>query len=742
MHESFFAYSVRIFTDVTNAIINLMLFLPYYFSVQRLLRTLLAPWKLTGVKDISKMNIAQFSSYIGENFSSRLVGFMVRTSILIAYIFIQAGFMLSIPFIYVVATGIIPVRYIFYLLTPSETEKKKELFQQFAMRHLADQSKHQKVVEWFDMYYTAFVQKPWWSMERLLKNPPIGRDLTFGYTPTLDAFSTDLTVQQPHQPHLIGRKAEIEHIQSILIKETSPNVLLSGDIGTGKHAIVEALSQAIYHGGVHKKLAYKRVLHMDIEKILATAHDFIAREAIIAKIFEEAVAAQNIIIYIPQIERYVDSLNGHIDLSHVIARFATSKHIQFIATTTPSMFQTYIYPSKSIAGVFEKIDIPEVTPEQTKLILMDVSPLKELEYSIPITYDALEEIVRLSEAFSSTTPQPEASLKLLDQAFSYVQAHPETQAINGHIIRSIIEQKTHIPTELTPQLTEKIRNLESQLKQRVLFQDEAIHTLTSSIRKAWLSLSQRHKPLATVLFLGPTGVGKTETAKAVTDAFFGSQTSLLRFDMATYQSQDDIDKLIGSLETHDPGELTEAVRKQPYGTLLLDELEKAHPKLLNIFLPLLDEGYFVDGSGERVDCTHLIVIATSNAGADFIYERMTSGSQTQTPSQPLIDHLISTRIFAPEFLNRFDGIVVFKPLLKADMIVIAQRMLQSISKSMFDQHKATVSFSPQFTANLVETHYDPRFGARNLQRIIQNSVEDVLAQKILDGSLAGSSIQF
>ena len=742
MYDSLPIYTLSRISDLTNGIINLTLFLPYYFSVQRLFKTLVAPWKLTGVSDPSKQSISEFFSHLSENFASRLVGFMVRSSILFSYLVIQAIFVIIIPFLYIFMVGMIPLRYIFYRIAPSEAELRDQMFQEFMKRHLADQKNQQKVVEWFEMYYQNSLVKPWWSLERLLKQPPLGRDLTFGYTPTLDTFAIDLTVQKPHFNHLIGRKAETEQMQQILIQEHSPNVLLSGELGVGKGAIVEALAQSIYQGGVHSLLAYKRVLEVNFEKILSHAQDFIGREAIVSKLLDEGVSAGNIIVYIPDIERYIDNVDGHIDLSKVFARYATSPRIQFIASTTPSQYQKYVFPVKEVVQVFEKIDILEITPAQTRLILLDCAPVRELKSGITITYEAIEEIVHLSQTYSSTVPQPEASLNLLDQAISYAQSHSEFKAIDGHVVRTLIEQQTHIPTELTPQLREKIRTLDEKLRERVLFQDEALHALSSAIRKAWLSLSERRKPLATMLFLGPTGVGKTETAKAVTDVFFDVPDALLRFDMANYQSQDDIAKLIGSSITHEPGELTEAVRKKPYGTLLLDELEKAHPQLLNIFLTLLDEGYFIDGYGDRVDCTHLIVIATSNAGADFIFQRMSQGETDRDTTQPLIDHLITNHIYTPEFLNRFDGVVVFKPLYKHDISKIAEKMLQEISRSTFEKHKATVSFSPQFIASLIDTNYDPRFGARNMRRIIQNSVEDSLAKMILEGSIEGKTIQF
>ena len=265
----------------------------------------------------------------------------------------------------------------FYVVQPTDAEKKQLAFQNFLKRHLADQGDKEKVVEWFDIYYEQILEKPWWTMSKLKQEPPLGRDLTSGFTNTLDQYSTELTLKAPHHQHLVGRKSEIEIIQRILSKTEEANVLLCGEEGVGKHAIIEALAKSMYEGTCSPQLAYKRILEIDMEKVLAEQEDSIKRQEVLLHLFQEADNAKNVVICIQNLDRYVSSDKDHIDLTAVFEKFGGSKNLQFIATTSPYVYQKYIFTNKKIVDLFDKVDINEVTPNQTLRILLDLAPLME-----------------------------------------------------------------------------------------------------------------------------------------------------------------------------------------------------------------------------------------------------------------------------------------------------------------------------------------------------------------------------
>ncbi|KXK11952.1 MAG: Chaperone protein ClpB [Microgenomates bacterium OLB23] len=338
-----------------------------------------------------------------------------------------------------------------------------------------------------------------------------------------------------------------------------------------------------------------------------------------------------------------------------------------------------------------------------------------------------------SGAYISDKPYPEKAIKLLDQTCAYVQGRKE-KTVNGHLVNVVLENITHIPTELSASFKQKLLTVEQELHKRVISQDDAVNEIAAALRKSFVLAGTHKKPIASFLFLGPTGVGKTETAKSITQVLFGDEQNMLRFDMSGYQTIEGIATLIGSPQTGEPGLLSQAVRQQKYGTLLLDELEKAHKDLLNIFLTVLDEGYFYDGFGNKVDCTHLIIIATSNAGADFIYQALNSQDASgvaRTLSKKLIDYLVAQHAYSPEFLNRFDGVIVYKPLQSDDIYKIALGLLNNLKSDVFKTHGLTIEFSHTFVDNLIKQGYDVRFGARNMQRAIQNEVESKIAKMLL-----------
>ena len=743
MHDSFGTYSTRTLQSLNRAIVNIAVFLPYYFSVIQLMKTLFSPWKnIRMYQDRPGFSLQELGEKLADSFASRFIGFLSRVSILLAFLVFTAGFIIILPFLYISILLFLPLSYLFYIIQPTPGHIRQLAFQDFLKRHLVDEKNRQKVIEWFQIYYQNSQRKPWWSKEQLMNQPPLGRGLTAGFTNTLDRFSTELTLQQPHHKHLIGRKTEIETIQRILSKSSQANVLLNGEVGVGKQAIIEALAKSIYEGSCPDQLAYKRMLAVDMEAILALESDFVKRQDILSNLFREAENAGNIILVIYNFDKYIASGEDHVDLTQVFERYALSESLHLMATTTPYMYQKYVFPNTKVSELFDKVDIPEMGKDSVLRILLDIAPDFEKRYQLFILYDALEETIRVADRYLTHLPFPEKAIELLDEACVYVKSQKEHGAVDGHVIHTVLQQKTHAPIELTDSLKTKLLTLEDRLHKRVLFQDHALQMLSAALRKSFIDLGNRKKPLASFLFLGPTGVGKTETAKAVTEAFFDREEKMIRFDMSNYQSQADIPTLIGSSTTHEPGQLTEAIRNEQYGTLLLDELEKAHHDLINIFLTVLDEGYFTDGFGKWVDCTNLIIIATSNAGADFIYSSVQQGVSVDTLQKTLIDHLISTGKFAPEFLNRFDGVVVYSPLYKEAIIQIALKVVREIIESTQQKYGMTVQVSDTFLHRIVDQGYDPRFGARDLRRLIQESIEDIISKEVLAGTAKGKTLSF
>lgn len=734
MHVPFNQFLQGRLSDFNTAVVNLFMWMPHFFSVEYLLKTLFQPWKnIISVKKTPGFSFNEAFQRMMDNFVSSFMGFLVRSSIVSAYLFIQVLFLIFLPFTYVLFFLCLPLQYALYLGRPTEEERKKQMFLQFMKAHLADTEDTKAVEAWFASYYASSHQLPWWSLDVLMKQLPLGRDLTAGYTPNLDKYAEEFTKMKPHYVHLVGRTKEINVLQQILSKSAESNAIIAGQPGTGRKTVVEALGKTIYEGRSIPLLAFKRILHLDMEKILAEKADSIARQEFLSELFQEAVQAKNVILLIDNFERYISEDAGGVDFTPVFEKYAQLPTLQFIGITTPYHYQKYIQGNKSITNYFEKVDIQEVTQDETLAILLDEALEFEKRYKLFITYEAVKQAVVQSGLFISDRPFPEKSIKLLDQACVLTQQKKE-KSVTSRIVNEVLENITHIPTELSASFKQKLLGVEQELHKRVVSQQEAIGEIAATLRKSFVLVGTHKKPISSFLFLGPTGVGKTETAKALTSILFEHEQNMMRFDMSTYQTIEGIGTLIGSPQTGEPGLLSQAVRQQKYGTLLLDELEKAHKDLLNIFLTVLDEGYFTDGFGNRVDCTHLIVVATSNAGADFIYQALSSNDPegvNRTLSKKLIDYLVAQHIFSPEFLNRFDGVIVYRPLQADAVYEIAQRLLNNLKTDVLKTHGLTIEFSHTFIDNLIQQGYDARFGARNMQRIIQNEVEGKIAKILL-----------
>ncbi len=745
MHQNFVQYAKKSSSDFFEALTNLLVFFPYFFSVKNLLKTLFSPWKnLVTKKTTRGFSFSEWINRLSLNLISRAIGSSMRISVLIFFVLTEILYVLFIPFLVLLFTLFLPLSYFHYLLNKTEEEQKKALKKDFLATHILKPENIPAGEQWFEQYFNTQIYKiQWWKLSQLLAYPPLARDWAVGYTPALDEFTEELTtpIYQSRFKSIVGRKNEIKQIEEVLSKHEEANVLIVGDEGVGKHAIVDALAKKIYEGQINPLLAYKRILKINFEKILTVVTDQKQREAFIEELFAEASDAKNVILLIENFDKYIAYGTDRIDLSIPIEKFGKTSYLQFIGITSPFFYERFVFPNEKINRIFTKLDVHEISKETAFLALLNDIPVFERRHRIVIPLETVQNTIDKSEFYITHIPFPEKAIDLLDSACVFATSHSTSRKISltlmPDMIDSALSEKTHIPVKLTETMRTKLVDMEKLLSERVLFQNSALTLLASAMRRSFILLGKRKKPLATFLFLGPTGVGKTETAKALADTFFGGQKHLLRFDMSLYQTKTDIPKLIGSLESGIPGLLAKAVRETPYAVLLLDEIEKADKDLLNIFLTLLDEGYFTDGFGKRVDCKNLIVIATSNAGADFIFQ----SGKTLT-QETLVTHLIATNHFSPEFLNRFDGVVMYQPVTDTSVATLAKKMVSSIQQLIFTLYKVKVEVSDTTLEEIIKKGYNPAFGVRNLERIMSQEIEDRIARLILERKVTeGQTVQ-
>ncbi len=614
--------------------------------------------------------------------------------------------MVGLPFMALVFFFLIPFFYLINMFTKTPEQEKEIIKEKFISIRLLKEENRQAVNVWFEKYYENHLEKTqWWKLSNLFSIPPLARDWSVGYTPNLDEFTNDLASSKylHHLNNIVDREKEILEIEQILVKNNEANVIIVGEEGTGKHTIIDALAKKIYLGKTNVHLMYKRILKLNMEKVLSKFTDQKQRENFIEELLQEALEAKNIILFI-------DDFNKYMEFYSSLGKFSKTDSLHLIATTTPFLYQKFVMPDDKIVQNFNKVDVFEVGRKEALDILLEKFSDFEDFHHVTIAYETIVEAIEKSEFYITYIPFPEKAVDLLDNACVYAK---NNTLVTPEFIDAVLSEKTHIPTVINSQMKEKLLNLESLLASIVLEQNEALEKLSASLRRSFLLIGKRKKPLATFLFLGPTGVGKTATAKAISEVFFSH--SLIRFDMSNYQSKYDIPKLIGDVSNNEPGLLSAAVREKPYGVLLLDEIEKADKDLINIFLTVIDEGYFTDGLGHHVDCKNLLIIATSNAKNE--------------------------NIFSPEFLNRFDGVITFNQLSSKTLLVIAKKILDELIRDVYQLYQVKLTINDATIQDLAKKGYDPKYGARNLERVIRDEIEDKIAKLILQDKVkAGESI--
>ncbi len=602
------------------------------------------------------------------------------------------------------------------------------------------QSKIENAINWFRVNDKMVADyKIFQKMARLKPGGNMNRSYTAIATPTVDYFSRDMTVMAKYGyfEACVSREKEIRQIFESLEGGQS-GILLVGHPGVGKKTIVEGVAQLMVKEEVPKFLKDKRLVELDVSRLVSGSSPVQAQERLLS-IIGEMQKSKNIILYIENIENVMGISSGaeeSLELSEVLAETLSRQGIYCLASVSSENYARYL-EGKALANAMTTINVLE--PEIDNAICMLESKIAWLEskYGIYFDYNSIEETVKLSSKYINDKFLPEKAVNIIKSTAvrnaKLAQKDDSKKICTKHDVAEVISEITGIlVSKVSESEGEKLMNLESKIHERMIGQEEAVVAISGSLRRARAEMREGDRPIASFLFLGPTGVGKTELAKTVSEVYFGDEKYMIRLDMSEYQLADSVKKMLGDVDGT-LGYLTEAVRKKPFSLILFDEIEKAHPDILNLFLQILDDGRLTDGQGRTINFTNSIIIATSNAGALFIQEAVKNNIEITSIKQSLIDEHLN-KVMRPELINRFDGIIVFKPLTLKNILSIAKLMMNKIERSLEEKGFGLVC-DDDGLLKLAKDGYDPKFGARPLRRLLQDKIENEIANLILSKKL-------
>lgn len=581
---------------------------------------------------------------------------------------------------------------------------------------------------------------------------------TEGYTAAnkksvLEKYGIDLTLEakEGRLDPIAGRERETERLIHILLRRTKNNPIIIGEAGVGKTAIVESLAQKISEGSVPHDLLNRHIIQLELASLVAGASHRGEFEERLQDVIKEAQASNGqIILFVDEIHTLIGTgdTQGAMDASNIIKPYLARGQLQLIGTTTTAEYRKYFEKDKAFERRFQAVLVDEPSEEVAQEMLEVLKPKYEKFHQVEITPDAIESAVHLSKKYIGERYLPDKAVDLLDEAAAEVKLeHTEGKRPDNKVIKPDIEKVvaawTGIPiTRLTEDESQKLIHLEDIIHKRLIDQEEAVGAVAEAVRRGRIGLASANRPIASFIFLGPTGVGKTELAKTLAEILFGRDDLMVRLDMSEYMEKHEVAKLIGAppgyVGYEEGGQLTEAVRAKPYSIVLLDEIEKAHPDVFNILLQLLEDGRLTDNKGNTISFKNTIIIATSNIGSALIQQTLLTESSNaakvispeeeakkfSTLSKTLMDEL--RKFFKPELLNRFDEIVMFKPLRQQDMMQIAKMGIGK-TQGLLKEQKITLTISEKALGVLSKEGYDPVYGARPLRRLIQSAIENPIA---------------
>ena len=630
--------------------------------------------------------------------------------------------------------------------------------------------------------------------------------------PTLEQYSRDLTeaAREDRLDPVVGRNAEVERVMQILCRRMKNNPCLVGEPGVGKTAVVEGLAQMIASGTVPEILADKRILSLDLSGMVAGSKSRGEFEERIKRVIAEVRAAGNVILFVDELHTLIGAggAEGAMDASNILKPALSRGEVQMIGATTRTEYRKYIEKDAALERRFQPVYVEEPTREETIAILQGLRSKYEEHHGVTISDDALEAATDYAIRYINDRFLPDKAIDLIDEAASRKklgifagnktakkaeetrhnleealeaalaegdieaaqalkkdldktdkkiektkhnmrEKEQEQMLVTEEDVADVVSVWTKIPvSKITQTESQRLLKLEEILHKRVVGQNEAVETVAKAIRRGRVGLKDPKRPIGSFLFLGPTGVGKTELSKALAEAMFGNENAIIRVDMSEYMEKHSVSKMIGSppgyVGFEEGGQLSEQVRKNPYSVILFDEIEKAHPDVFNVLLQVLDDGRITDSQGRTVDFKNTIIIMTSNAGAQRIVDPKKLGfsnvENAESEHKDMKNNVMEEikRMFKPEFLNRIDDIIVFRALSKEDVKGIAALMLKELKNRLAKQMDITLTYGDTVKNFIFEKGYDKKYGARPLKRAIQNNIEDSLAEEILSGKIQAS----
>lgn len=615
---------------------------------------------------------------------------------------------------------------------------KCESFKQMMFEIKIEPEDLKEIVEWKELLdgYVERIGRPFYEKPVV---GGLGKDWSYGYTPILNQYARNLNmeIEFAGEAHVYGRQKEVDEIERILSKTSQNNALLIGEQGIGKKTLVRGFVSKIVASKVMPALKYCEVFQVDTGALLSGSANVQDIAAKVKRLFNEAARAGNIILFFDNFQDLVSRGEGvgQANTSGIILPYLQGA-VRIIGATNIKSYHRDIESNPGVSSLFEKVEIHETNREETISVLEEMIPTIEHRDGVFWPYQSLDEVVTIAGKYIQNKPFPTKAIELVDEV-SVVVAKSGEKIILPKIVDEHVSAKLEVPVSTAEgKEAEKLLNLEAFLHKRVIGQDEAVKAVATAMRRARAGLSAGKRPIGSFLFLGPTGVGKTETSKALAEAYFGSEKAMTRVDMSEYQEQSSIYRLIGSPPSAgnegEKGQLTTAVMDKPFSLILLDEIEKAHRDILTLFLQVFDDGRLTDGTGQVVDFTNTIIIATSNAGSELIRQGINKGVTGEPLKKILLEYLQKEGLFRPEFLNRFDQVVAFHPLSQENIIEVAKLMLTSLSERMKEKD-ITLKFTDQAVKKLAQIGFDPVYGARPMRRAIQDKVENSLAESILAG---------